>query len=320
MNAVLKLESAMPANYCSAVVRGFIGKWTIVYLLVALLALTEGCSDAGYRAVVGGKEYPNLYLYKIRSSEVYLQKLSIPIDVPTRVERDSRGTALYIHDYYGDNIGKYIYTISAGGEVRRIESPARVSFLNDKEQFVAWYDDFVQGVHFNTGLLLKYPEHARFISDPSGSYFILVSADETKLYSFTDPEVILLDLSNYYGERLFVRNGKMYIFGFDPTSYRRTGLQGEIIALICHYDGTRFTADERISIQRPTPYSSPFVVADMDPWSDNVLIEDVVDAPFSFLSSWYVYHLTKRKMEKVGEGYSYGFFLKDDILSRAINN
>jgi hypothetical protein len=276
-----------------------------------------------------------LIVYKKKLVMDYLNKLGYSDVYPDKIERNSSGTRLYLRDFK-DNI---LLSISGNGKIKEFPSRARFIYLNEKEEIVAWYDDIKKGIHFRNAAVLAVPLFTAFGIDPGGKFFF-VSKNEgvivdpngqqaypskieptTSVASVNDPLTPLIK-TRIMGERIFFKNGKIYLFARAYRNFRGPGdyEQHEIICQIFKNNGSgTFELEEEIHIHRPSPRSSPFGVIDMDLWSEKVLIEDVRDMPFSFLTSWYLYDLKLKKMTKIGRRKDgYAFFLQNDILGGGI--
>ncbi len=68
--------------------------------------------------------------------------------------------------------------------------------------------------------------------------------------------------------------------------------------------------EKDIAINRPGgPASSPFFVEDFDPSSNKVLLVDVSDSPFEFLTTHYMFDINSNEIIAVSKGQSHSFFL-----------
>ncbi len=58
-------------------------------------------------------------------------------------------------------------------------------------------------------------------------------------------------------------------------------------------------------------------MVDMDLESEQILVEDVMDNPLSFLTSWFLYDIKIKNMEEITRSQgTHVFFLKEDILKK----
>ena len=278
---------------------------------------------------------PHLFAYKRDDILNHIKKVGYSDFSPDEITRNSTGTSLYLHNYYRADKGSIILSVSAGGNIKRIVPPAKFAHLNDTNEFVAWTDDIKQGVHFKNGKFRSViPLFGYFGVDPSGQFFFIghssgvkVINNETvqtgplkyftEISSISEPVKVLYS-TNIRVENIFFKDNRIYLFARNLCNFKGLGRyeECEIICQILKRTDSKFELEEEIHIPRPKPRPSPFAVVDLDPWSNNVLVVDEMDMPFSFLTAWYLFDLKTKKMTKVGRAKDYGFFLKEDILTR----
>jgi hypothetical protein len=127
-------------------------------------------------------------------------------------------------------------------------------------------------------------------------------------------------LPHIVGRRIFSNNGRVYVFGYDADRDERCTddprffcvRTPEIICYILEFKNLDFVMQDEISIPRPSSGASPFSVVDKSPFSDDVLLVDVYDVPFS--SQWYLFNLVEKRIQRVGREKAYGLFLAGDIF------
>jgi len=279
-------------------------------------------------------DVPHLFVYKHDDLLNYVKKAGYSDASLDEVTRNSTGTILYLHDYYRADKRNIILSVSAGGEIKKILPPSGGGYLNDQGEFVAWVDDVKKGLRFKNGYFRDIVPSGYFGVDPSGKFYFIgytsgvkVINNETvqtgplkyftEISSIDEPTKVLYS-TNIRVENIFFRDNRIYLFARNVRNFKGLGdyEEHEIICQILKKADSMFVLEEQINIPRPKPSPSPFAVVDLDPWSDNVLLVDVKDMPFSFLTAWYLFDLKSKKMTKVGRAKDYGFFLQEDILKR----
>ncbi len=278
---------------------------------------------------------PHMYAYKRATIIDYVQNLGFPDFNVDEIRRNSTGTALYFYNFYTGNNTSKIFSVSADGEPVKLNPPAKFAYLNDKNEFVVWFDDIKKGIHFQNGTIRNIiPIFGYFGIDPSGQFFFIGHTSgievinnqtvqigplqySTEIASTDHPNTALYSTNIMVG-KIFFKDNRIYLFARQYSNFKGLGNydEHEIICQILKKIGSKFQLEQEIHIPRPKRSPSPFAVVDLDPWSDNVLLVDVKDMPFSFLTSWYLFDLKTRKMTKIGLAKDYGFFLKEDILKK----
>jgi hypothetical protein len=296
----------------------FYGIPTILWLN-SMFITNCSAENIGYRY----KDAPHLIAYEQNDILKYLGKEGYSDFRPDEIARNSTGTTLYLYNYYRKDKRSLMLSLSAGREIKKLTPPSRFAYMNDKGEFVAWFDDIDNRViHFRNGLFRKSPmlgmTFSSFAVDPSGKYYFIKMESSLVEVASTDDPTRVLFYSKLDADKIFFKNDKVYLFARNYSNVKGPGdyEQHEIICQILRKAGAKFELEEEIHIPRPSPRPSPFYVIDFDPWSNNVLVVDVRDMPFSFLTSWYSFDLQTKKMKKIGHAKDYGFFLKEDILKQ----
>jgi hypothetical protein len=235
---------------------------------------------------------------------------------PGEIRKNSAGNILYLNDLYRNSKDPMIVSVSKGGLVKKLVSPAKIAYLNDKGEFVAWFNDIKKGIQFKNGITKNVFFGGTFDVDASGQYFILETAPGiTGVFSIENPNKPV-GSTKIKAEKIFLKEGELYLFArnyrnvIGPGHYE----QHEIICQVMKKTGSKFELEREIYISRPSSGSSPFTVVDLDPWSDNVLIINVYDPPSSSSTSWYLFDLKTNNMTKIGPTNDYGVFLEEDIF------
>lgn len=299
-------------NICKIIMSSFV----FIFLSLTFLCLSSCKVEKKYDS----SKVPNLFGYKHENILDYLKERRYTDFELDEIRRDSAGTRLYLFNYYRNDKASIILSVSCGGRINKLTPPAKFSYLNDQEDFVAWFDDIKQGIHFKDGTTLKSPLLGMIFSsfevDPSGKLFFIKNESKSIELASTDNPKKPLFHSRIEADKIYLKDGRVYLFGRNYRNAKGPGdyEQHEIICQVLRRADTSLELIEEIHIPRPKPSPSPFAVVDFDPWSDNVLLLDVKDEPLSFLTSWYLYDLKTKKMTKVGRANDYGFFLKEDIL------
>jgi hypothetical protein len=262
-------------------------------------------------------ELHHLFMYKKDQILDYIKAKGYSKFTLDKIDRNSTGTTLNLHNFYRqDKQQTIILSISKGGIINKIIPPAKFAYLNDTGEPVLWFDDIKKSVHFKNGLISSLPLNSRIDVDPSGKFFFVAkNSSLTEIFSIDRPDIII-GFSKFKAEKIFIKDNDIYLFARNYQNIKSQGdyEQHEIICQIFKKAGLKYELSEEIYIPRLSPRSSPFAVIDMDPWSYYVLIVDVRDVPFSFLTTWYLFDLKTKKMIKIGRAKGYAFFLEKDVL------
>jgi len=150
-------------------------------------------------------------------------------DYSYEARRDSRGSRLYLYQWWGASLpnggqlrgsGNGVLVIGGGRVIRRLERPARLAYLNDQEQFVAWTDDLKKGVTLRNGTHIDVaPLEGRFGVDWSGQYFFNanVRTHVTQIASIAEPRKILAT-SDLHPYAIFAGENRIYLCGWNGSS------------------------------------------------------------------------------------------------------
>lgn len=287
--------------------------------------------NAGNMSHSFNTEVPHLFVYDKGEILNYLKKHGYSGFRPNEIKRDSMGTTLFIYGYSDDKSDK-IFSVSKAGKIKMLVPPAINTFMDDNGEFIAWSQNIGEGINFKNGKFRSLSFFDNFHIALGGQFFSIsrtfgieiinhqtVQVEPikhfTKIASTEDPDKVLYSTTLGVDD-IFFKDNKIYLFTRPHCNFKYPGNyeECEIICQILKKSDDDYKLDEEIHIPRPKPSPSPFAVIDLDPWSDNVLLVDVVDPPFSFLTSWYVFDLKTKKLTKIGRSKDYGFFLKEDIL------
>ncbi|HEY1371572.1 MAG TPA: hypothetical protein VGH50_03820 [Candidatus Binatia bacterium] len=266
----------------------------------------------GHRICERGEPVPNLFVYSRDDVAGLLKKNGYNTNSLSKMGRNSHGTALY----FDFNDRREIVVVDAKGIQERIKKPARGAFMNDERQFVAWTEDVKKGIRFRDGSTLEPPKFAPFGVDHGGEYYFFESAPQRTQISSTKNPRVPLAFANMTARSIFVKDGKIYLFGSSTRNFRSPGDYEvyEVVGQVFNAIGPKLSFEREIHIPRPgSAGASPFAVVDVDPHSDQILLIDVFDDPF--VSKWYLYHLNTGKMTSLGSDKGYAFFLREDILA-----
>src|ERR1051326_8609264 len=157
----------------------------ILFSLLSAVGINASCPR--HRLCEGGGVVPNLFVYSKNDFSDFLKKYGHKEDSLLKVDRDSLGTRLYFHFEDGP-----VLFVGAEGIQRRVKRPAKVAFVNDRGEFVAWTNDYGDGVNFNNGMKVKLPKFARFGIDYNGQYYFIQSGSQsTDIFRTAKPGVPL---------------------------------------------------------------------------------------------------------------------------------
>jgi hypothetical protein len=253
-----------------------------------------------------------LYGYDYKELESFVRELGYPycsIKAPYHVSRNSRGTALRFYCM----LERKVVVIGCDATIDEIELPGRAAWLNDENEIIAWYD--LGKVHYNNGLI----EEGVFIShggaDPSGKYFVKkVRSKLLEVYSINNPNKSLAS-AEITSPEIYVHENQIFIFGnIDKATIK---------VYIFEETNQKLIKKEEVIIRKPKNFlglftvPSLFTAKDYNPKKREILIVDYWDRPIK--SKWYVFSLEDRKLRKMGNANSVGFYLQCDIVDSVSN-
>jgi hypothetical protein len=189
-------------------------------------------------------------------------------DYTWMVRRNSSGSRLYLYEWPK---GNGILIVEKGQVVKQIQRPAQVAYLNDEEQFVAWTDDFKQGVTFLGGCRRDVPLFGSFVVDPAGRYFAVgipktkdigngveVEGGTSEIVALAQPRHILA-VSRIYAQSIFANETKLYLIGWSPDG-----------SLVCQ---SYQLAGEHLALVDEETIGASGAVMDMDPATERLLVQ-----------------------------------------------
>ena len=272
---------------------------------------TSGCPDMPYK----------LFFYNQKDILSYIHKKGYPDFNIDEIRRNSLGTSIYCYNYYRPTKDTVILSLSQDGKITKLSPPARFAYLDNNKKFVAWIDDNNKGyVRFINGKTVYSPVLGKIFSsfeiDPGGTYyFIKPDKDKINVASVEHPEKILFS-ATIQAEKIFYYDNKIYIFGRDYTNDNNSSRykQDSVTCLVYSMREGGYEQTEKIRINRTSPRSSPFGVIDFDPVLQKVLLQDVRDMPFAFMTSWMVFDFKTEKLEKIQCSKDIGIFLANDFF------
>ena len=283
-------------------------------LSCAVMASVLLASCGGRQREIASK-YPSLCIIKESRVDSFLKRHGYSGSMHFELRRNSNGSALYITDLFGTAL----VTISSDGTVEHHVKPGGLAYLNDRGEFVAWWDDNDGGVRFATGDVCDVPRSG---VDPGGEYFLWVGPKGAREIRATTNPTETLGKSRLPLEWIFARDGKVLAFargrrkGPRPYTYE----QYEIVCQRFRVDSDKVILEDEVHILRPSPGPSPFIVEDADCQADLVLLKDIHDPPFSFRTSWFIYDLKTKELVRVGRAKRFALFLSEpglvDLLGR----
>lgn len=283
---------------------------TKVWALAAMiLCLALGCGASKPQA-------PHLVTFDEERIAVLVKKAGITGDQWLHVGRNGSGSAVIVT--LVDPVTHRAIAVRArtGGRVEVVRGPSRFMALDDRGEVIASFDSLRDGVRFSNGEVVAIAPHGTFSVAPGGEYFLVeVRAGVTEIRRTATPSAAIAS-APVRGEKLFEKGGKLYLFSRSLQGTPGTGnlVENGIECRVFQVTTEGAKAEDTIFIARPTARSSPFGVVDVDPWSDRVLLADLRDPPFSFMSSWYLFDLGTRKMSRLKRMSGFAFFLSEDPL------
>ena len=237
-------------------------------LAIAFVAAMPGCEKEKSVAV------PGLFSYAIQDWNAAAQRNDWKGSWP-EIRRNSDGSRLYCH-HWDDGTVRVI-----SGESRSdvLRPPARLSYLNDSGQVVAWGDSVRVGFRLLNGVFVStaWPDggHGYFGVDPSGRFFFVAQGPRRTMVASIDAPGTALFESPFQGRWLFARGERLYLFGqiFEDTSHEEV-----ILGDIFEFMGGNWRRVRSLTIPRKGGRGpSPYYVADMDPAAERILAVDTRD-------------------------------------------
>jgi hypothetical protein len=229
------------------------------------------------------------------------------------LSRNSNGTALR---FVNDSEDKAVI-VTCDGRVESRDLPDSPAWLNDDNEIVAWHKGERGLVYYQNGtsekISIAFGPHNG--PDPSGSFFMKHPLDSnfTEIFSIDQPEAPLAKVVNASGEKIFVKEDKVYLF----ASNIKHNVQTELY--VFEKKEKTLSLEETVAIKRPKQSPAPFNVRDFSPWGNEVLFSDVHDFPSR--SVFYVFNLENKEMKKIGkEPFSggWGFYLQCDVINEVL--
>jgi hypothetical protein len=222
------------------------------------------------------------------------------------ISRNADGTAIFVFN----RLNNKAIVFSCDGSVKQLELPSTFSWLDNDNNILAWPED---RINHGKRYLKGYAPVSCDAVDPSGKY--IISYFDNKYYAIfaiTNPEIPLAKVNITSGDflNIFLKGNKLYVFGYDVVN-----MLAPLKAFIYERDGEKFKMKEEFEIPREEKYPTPYLVNDLSPWNDEILLMDV--RTFPSLSKWYVYNLKTKELRYEGPAISNkGLFLQCDILQK----
>jgi hypothetical protein len=283
---------------------------TLLFLL-GMIMVINSCGPGAYR------EEGKLRFYSQRELLAFLKDMGFSgytLKTSQEVTRNSQGTALRFIKW------KTAVIASCDGSLEEIKLPSDDVWLDDQNRPLAWL--YEGKVYYQNGMVEDPPFIADNRADPAGIYFMKPVVSEkdkrttvgTSVFSIHSPDVPVVTISRFHGERIFSKGSRVFVFGsyFDTRKE-----QSELY--IFQSKGQKLMQLEKVIIRRPHTSPAPFIVEDFSPWSDEVLFCDAHDFPSR--SEWYVFDLGTRVMRRIGKVPFFGgraFFLECDVVKRVV--
>jgi hypothetical protein len=289
----------------------------VLFSLSLLFFLFGGCASVVSDPMTVSPHSNHNYsiFYKTDIVEILNKWCQIDDKFRFEIRRSSDRRKLFVFGEFNDS--KTVFVIEKDRSPRKLVSPGDISFVNDNEQFVAWTNNYLtEGVNFINGDHLHLAKYGVFGVAPDGKYFFSETTPgiiDISMISF--PHNLLLFSVDFRINNIYHKEGKIYLFDYDQNSYKKLGYQNKIICKIYKQVEGNFIELETIDILRPGKRSSPFFVVDFNIDSEQVIVEDTHDMPFSYLNSWYIFDFQTRKMLKIGKAEGNIMFLENNLLS-----
>ncbi len=221
------------------------------------------------------------------------------------ISRNADGTSIRIINVNT----KTAMVFNCDGSFKKIDLPSFNSWLNNDNNILAW----TEKGEVNRNAIKYFKGNPPAVMDPSGQYFIAnINIGKGEIFSIAKPDIPLarVNIISASGLFLFLKENKLYVFGYDKKGFPLT-LKG----FIYERDGGKFRLAEEFEIPREKKAESPYVVEDMNPWSDEILLVDFHDFPS--LSKRYVFNLKTKVLKYYGLATREKcLFLQCDILEK----
>lgn len=221
------------------------------------------------------------------------------------ISRNADGTSIRVINM---NTKKAI-VFNCDGSFKQLELPNFNSWLDNNNNILAWTEK-EKSNHNSIQYFKSNPPEAM---DPSGQYFIAnISKGKGEIFSVAKPDIPLarVNIISQSGLCIFLKENKLYVFGHD-----KRGLPTPLKGFIYEREGAKFILAKEFEIPREKKAESPYVVEDMSPWSDEILLVDVYDFP-SF-SKRYIFNLKTKVLKYYGlVTKEKCLFLQCDILKK----
>lgn len=291
-------------------------KFTIIeffYLIVLIIMLNiiEAYAEIGGSNVDEGK----IYEYKWANIQKVLSRIGYQdffdhemsrYGAFDTISRNADGSSINIINRTNNRA----LVMDCNGTVKHFKLLNSNSWFDHNNNILMWPDASGQ----NKNKCLKGDGPASFDAiDPSGQYFI--SWFDNKYYAITsinhpDTPLAKVDVISNQFLYIFTKRNQIYVFGHTERS-----VSTPLKAFIYERKGSKVELIEKIEIPRAQKHGSPYVVEDLSPWSDEILLRDM--RPFPSLSKFYIYNLTSKELKYYGLATKdRGLFLKCDILEK----
>lgn len=276
---------------------------------MSIMGFVQREEKAGLPSLIGPFQ---LHRYSLGQISQLLESLGyekVSISSLSDVSRNGAGTALRIVDQRR----RVVISLGCDGTVKRITLPGRATWLNDKNEVVAWLEGGL--VHYQDGSTEPPPFKAEAGIDPSGSFFVKEapwSADAeqsrrtgTSLFGSAQPrtELAKTDLLNVSP---FIMGDCLVAFGREQGDKNNVAYQKFLIR-----DGRLQPAESGL-IKRPTESPAPFYVKDANPETMEVLLIDARDWPSRHV--WYRFDMASGLLTRIGPSSDIGVYLRCDVL------
>jgi hypothetical protein len=270
-----------------------------------------GALPVGFCALVSCRKPlpPNLFACNERDLHTIARRAAGGKIDPDQIQRNSAGSSVYIIN--SDRRSQKILVISSSSPPTTLVPPPGWVTIADDGTVVAWIDDKNASLEFQTGFQQEIPKLAIVEFTPGSRYYTIAGADDTTTVYATEKPGVPLARAHFSVQKIFCKNDRLYIFGYDGDYYARTKKNKEIMGRVFRIFGGAMTVERDFRIPRPMAAASPFSPLDLDNWSDNLLCIDVRD---EFGAEWFLYNLHSGRLTDIGAAHTYGLFLQDDLI------
>lgn len=289
----------------------------IVYFIhvISILAIALISLSACQSIAANSNNRPDekrLYIYSSRELKSFLDDAGYSDHRISDISRNLDGTSIVIYLWGKEKAvvvssDASIHEIDLPKESRRVDNSV---LFNDEHQVIAWH--YKEKINFTNGISKVEAFKAAEKTNRAGGYFLRDMPSGTAIHAIEKPDIPLAKVMNFYGYKIFSRNGKIFVFG----GYKEQSTQEEMY--IFHRKGDDLIQEEKLIIHRPSKSPAAFNVIDLNPWDDEVLFRDVYDMPSR--SIWYLYNFKTHEMKKIGKVPLFGgwaIFLRCDIIKKA---